>query len=419
MTTYDSLEQHLVRRMEEFGITRLADTTGLDRTGIDTASVVKPGTADVIWVYSGKGLSRSQARAVAIMECLERTCALWPGDQHSLLLGSAVDVGKRHPGETVWLPARFTEATRPGSAHMTFPWTAGLLLTDGSPVWLPADLVFSGRRPPAARTDSPFRVRTSNGLGAALDHDSAVAHALLEIAERDIVSHHEVIASHAGVSFLAAVAAVTGIESHWLGQLYRDDTTHAVTVDPQTVPDRARMLVERFSRVGLTVVIKALPNDFALPAFGVACLEYVTASQVLGCAGYSARCDPEEALISALLELAQTRATDLQGAREDRHDIEKQRLPEIPANHWLATPGRTTPFDVVAAMFDNRQGLPALSQIISAFACAGLDDMAVVSFPAPDSIHAVRVLVPGAETWHSTGGWSKLGPRLARKVNHG
>ena len=419
MPSFEDLEGLLMRRLEEFGISRLADTTGLDRAGIDTASVVRPGTADAIWVYSGKGLSRSQARVAAIMECLERTCALWPGDQRGLVVGSAAEVGERHRAATAWQPEYFTEATHPGSANMAIPWASGFRLSDGSPVWLPADLVFIGRRPASTRGQAPFRVRTSNGLAAAFDHDSAAAHALLEIAERDIVSHHEVIASHAGVSFLAAVAAATGIESRWLSQLYRDDTSLAVTVAPETVPDRPRRLIERFSRAGLTVVIKALPNDFGLPAFGVACMEYVTVAHVLGCAGYAARCDPEEALVCALLELAQTRATDLQGAREDRHDIEKQRLPEIPANHWLATPGDVTRFDVAASMFDLPEGLPALERIVSAFATAGLGDIAVVSFPAPDGICALRALVPGAETWHSTGGCSKLGPRLARKVNRG
>jgi ribosomal protein S12 methylthiotransferase accessory factor len=167
------------------------------------------------------------------------------------------------------------------------------------------------------------------------------------------------------------------------------------------------------------VIIKALPNDFGLPAFGVACMEQVTVAHVLGCAGYAARCDAEEALLAALLELAQTRATDLQGAREDRHDIEKRRLPEIPANHWLATPGEATQFDVAVSMFDTLWGLPALEHIVSAFARARLDKIAIVSFPAPDGIYAVRVLVPGVETWHSTGGCSRLGPRLTRKVNHG
>jgi ribosomal protein S12 methylthiotransferase accessory factor len=416
---YDNLEQHLMCRMEEFGISRLSDTTGLDRTGIDTASVVKPGTTDAIWVYSDKGLSRSHARSVAIMECLERSCALWPGNQRGLLVGTVADISERHPAETVWRPESFTEAGRPDCADTAIPWTSGFRIADGSRVWLPADLVFAGHRPLSTRGQVPFYVRTSNGLGAALDYDSAVAHALLELAERDIVSHHELIASHAGVSFLAAVAAATGIESKWLGQLYRDDTSYAVTVDPGTVPDRSRALIERFSQAGLTVVIKALPNDFGLPAFGVACMEYVTIGHVLGCAGYAARRNPEDALVSALLELAQTRATDLQGAREDRHDIEKQRLPAIPVNHWLATPGELTRFDVVASMFDRLNGLPALQHIISAFRSAGLDDIAVVSFPAPDGIYAVRAIVPGVETWHSTGGCSKLGPRLATKINHG
>lgn len=147
-------------------------------------------------------------------------------------------------------------------------------------------------------------------------------------------------------------------------------------------------------------------------------MESVTVAHVLGCAGYAVKCDPEEALTAALLELAQTRATDLQGAREDRHDIEKQRLPSLPANHWLATPGPPGEFGTVTSLFEApSQQEPILSQVIAAFTRAGLNELAAVTFPAPDGINAVRVVVPGAETWHATGGSSKLGPRLARKVN--
>jgi len=411
VTDYGALERALVPRMSEFGITRLADTTGLDRTGIPTASVVKPGTADVIWVYSGKGLSPSQARSVAIMECLERTCALWPSaDEVTVAVGSEL-------GTPVWAPDRFTEGSRPISDAAPTPWVAGSRLKDGQTVWLPADLVFTGHRPSGLNAASPFRVRTSNGLGAAFDLESATAHALLEIAERDIVSHYEVLSSHAGVSYLAAVAAHAGIQTEWLSDAYRDDVSLAVTVDANTVPPAALRLVDYFANAGLSLVIKALPNDFQLPAFGVACLEQVTVGEVLGCAGYAVRCNPDDALVAALLELAQTRATDLQGAREDRHDIEKRRLPRSLANHWLATPGEAVPYgetvDQFAPDMDRR-----LDRIVAAFDAAGLADIAVVEFEAPAGISAVRMLVPGAETWHSTGGFARLGPRLSGKVNH-
>lgn len=65
----------LMGRLNELGITWLADTTGLDRLGIPTWSC--PATRDRIWVYSGKGETVAQAQVSAIMECVERTAALW------------------------------------------------------------------------------------------------------------------------------------------------------------------------------------------------------------------------------------------------------------------------------------------------------------------------------------------------------
>lgn len=410
MIDVEQLESQLVRRMREFGMTRLADTTGMDRIGIDTASVVRPGTRDVIWVYSGKGTSRAQARVSAIMEALERTCALWPDDPRTVLT-------THRPGGECWSPELFTEPKR--NEHGPIPWVRGSVLVDRRPVWLPADLVFTGHRPPGMVAGGPFAVRTSNGLGAALDLESAITHALLEIAERDTVSHHELIASHVGVAFLAAVAAIAGIETGWLAHEYRDDVSHSVTVEIDSLPEPARVLTEKFQRAGLTLVVKALPNDFGLPTFGAACLEHVTIADVLACAGYATRCDPEDALVGALLELAQTRATDLQGAREDRHEIEKRRLAALPTGHWLATPGPAVTFATTRHLFAPFTREAILAQVLAAFDRAGLPEAAAVDFPAPDGIHAVRVVVPGAETWHATGGRSRLGPRLARKINHG
>jgi ribosomal protein S12 methylthiotransferase accessory factor YcaO len=188
-------------------------------------------------------------------------------------------------------------------------------------------------------------------------------------------------------------------------------------VDTATLPEPADSLCAAFRRAGLTLVVKALPNDFGLPAFGVACLEQITAWRVLACAGYAARTTPAEALVSALLELAQTRATDLQGAREDRHDIEKQRLTHWLEGHWLATPGPLAAYSKAIESF--RHDLePTVHGLAQAFERVGLTDIAVAEFPAPAGITAVRVLVPGAETWHCTGGEGVLGPRLGRQVNH-
>lgn len=418
----DEMERHLLARLNEFGITRLADTTGLDRTGIPTASAVRPGTRDVIWVYSGKGLTQAHARVGAVMETLERTSALWPA-AGGITVATATEL--RRSGAAVWHPSRFTEARRHDAnqaGNEVHAWVMATQLRDRSPVWVPADLVHTGHRPPGIGAVTPFPARTSNGLGAGPTREHAIRHALMEIAERDIVSHHEILASHAGVSFLAFAARTLALPTDWLATDYRDDTTTSVTLDLPTLPDPARDLVAAFTGAGLRVVVKALPNDLGLPTFAAACLDQITMGEVLACAGYATRTGSDDAVTAALLELAQTRATDLQGAREDRHDIEKRRLTATPGQHWLTTPGVPVSYPSAVGRFSWRgeQSTPSqdVDHLASALAAVGLDDIAVVDFPSPEGVHAVRVLVPGAETWHATGGEGSLGPRLTLRTAH-
>src|SRR5580698_8578765 len=76
-----SLEGTLARFGElrrRFGVTRLGDTTRLDRTGIPTATAIVPAGNDLISVYNGKGTSRNAAYAGAVMEAVERQVAAAP-----------------------------------------------------------------------------------------------------------------------------------------------------------------------------------------------------------------------------------------------------------------------------------------------------------------------------------------------------
>ena len=54
------------------GVTRLADITDMDILRIPNFSALLPGTEDYIWVYSGKGATKLDAKASALMESIER-----------------------------------------------------------------------------------------------------------------------------------------------------------------------------------------------------------------------------------------------------------------------------------------------------------------------------------------------------------
>lgn len=403
--TWSALEADLLPRLAEFGITRLADTTHLDVLSTPTASVTKPGTSDVIWVYSGKGQTRAQARVTAIMECLERTGALWSPEMPVVIETERV-LTRTH---AVWAPDRFTYRRRPGSSSDdALPWLCATGLRGATTVMVPADVCFNGPRP-ADMPASPFLLGTSNGLAAASSVEDALRHAMLEVIERDVVSQAEVRASHLGFRFLAAAVAAMGLSAGVMNG-FADDVEHGRTIRTGTLPGNARRIVERYVAAGLDVVVKELPNLFGLPAYGACAVEQSDLGRYLGCAGYAVRTNGRAAVEAALLELAQTRATDLQGAREDRHEPEKQRLDVRPDRHWLATPGATT------FAYVDHDGPADVSVILDHCAQAGLGEVAYVQFPGWPGIAVVRVVVPDAETWHVTGGWSDIGRRLRETV---
>ena len=62
---------------KRIGVTRVSDITYLDKLYIPNYSAILPGTDDFIWVYSGKGPTRSHAMASVLMESIERYCSLY------------------------------------------------------------------------------------------------------------------------------------------------------------------------------------------------------------------------------------------------------------------------------------------------------------------------------------------------------
>ena len=61
---------------EKVGITRIEDITALDKLNIPIYSASRPGAKEgAVSVYTGKGLTREQARVSVIMEAIERYSA--------------------------------------------------------------------------------------------------------------------------------------------------------------------------------------------------------------------------------------------------------------------------------------------------------------------------------------------------------
>jgi ribosomal protein S12 methylthiotransferase accessory factor len=265
-------------KLRAIGVTRVARVTGLDRTGLEVACAVRP-LGHVLQVSQGKGLDWAGAVASAVGEAAELHAAENP-DPRSIIWGSATELG----GE-VWLPDEVSGATSPALAgpEVVQGWVAAA--SDRGPVYVPASAVYCP--PGQVEWIGPATsVWTSNGLGAGPTLAHARRHGLFELLERAALN--EVLPT--GWSPRAARARLLEWKSPLLAALER--------------------------RGFPTFVFDCTPRGWAMPIVAALLFDR-EGGPIPVTAGYACRAKPSEAATSAVLEAAQSRVTEIHGARED------------------------------------------------------------------------------------------------------
>jgi ribosomal protein S12 methylthiotransferase accessory factor len=268
------------RLQRALGVTRVARVTGLDRAGVEVACAVRPG-GHVLQISNGKGVSWEQARASALSEAAE----LWAAERPApgLLWGSERELSDA--GESTIEPGSSTELVAPRlwSRDARIAWTRARLLVSGARVLVPAQMVYCPPQGSAPLGPAAFRWST-NGMGAHTQRAPALRHALLEALERDQLAR----ALPHGWTARAVAARKLDASKSAIWQRLRD----------------ARLLPHVFDLSG------------ALPVAGAVLVD-LDEGPVPATAGYACALTPEDAVRGALLEAAQSRLTDVHGARED------------------------------------------------------------------------------------------------------
>jgi ribosomal protein S12 methylthiotransferase accessory factor len=351
--------------MSVIGITRLADITGLDTTGLPTWSAVRP-LADrfSVSVTCGKGLRSIDARIGAVMEAVEYWSAE-PTATHVCcarmdeLDGPAVDP------QRLALPAW----SRAGAADR-LAWCGGWDVVRHAPVWVPANAVyFPFEQQPGRFLFTP----TTNGLAAGLAIEEAACHALAELIERDAWS-------------LVCARVWTG-----------EPLDHRPTLALESVPRAARSILEGFACAGIDVTVRVITSDIGVPTFHAMSVE-PGGGKTRVHEGMGAHPDAEVALGRALTELAQSRAADIQGSREDL-TYWRARATE---NAHAARGDPDRPRSVVSfasvPTFVSRDVRDDIDWMLARLQQVGLDEVIVVDLTSPRlRLPVVRVVVPGLE----------------------
>ncbi|MER6141313.1 YcaO-like family protein [Streptomyces sparsogenes] len=281
---------HRVRRPEEtwaiidglrerFGITRVADVTGLDTLGVPVMMAVRP-AARTLTVSQGKGASPLLARVSAVMESVE----LW----HAEYACPAPEL-KHTPACELALPYDVRDLQQHHGSLLSertpLDWVAGVDAVSGAGTLVPQAYVRVDYQVSQA-WQPPLLHGSTNGLAGGNSYGEAVTHALYEVIERD------------------CTAAV--------GSLPVSERRH---VDPSSVDDpMCAVVLDRIRDAGAWVEIVEVPNRWGLPCF----VTYVWSEDFPALAvGSGVHASPAVALSRAVTESAQSRLTAITGSRDD------------------------------------------------------------------------------------------------------
>lgn len=273
----------MLPKLSGFGITRVAQQTGLDRIGMPCFSAIRPNSFTLA-TSQGKGLTDDHARASAIMEAIEYAVAERPNVESFLSSAAAIE----QTGEAWFDPSPFLPASKSFDRSRTISWYRGQHLHTRRPIAVPADIVMLNGN---AR-DLKGVCQTTNGLASGNNEDEAVFHALCELIERDA-------------------------NTLWLLRsdgFRQNSAIDAAALDDPHVDD----LVSKITKAGLEFRLFDQTSVPGVPVFMALIGERSGSRRKFElAAGYGAHCSPAGAAIRAITEAAQTRITSIVGARDD------------------------------------------------------------------------------------------------------
>jgi thioglycine synthase len=399
------------------GVTRIADITYLDKLNIPNYSAVLPGTEDSIWVYSGKGPTRSQAKAGAIMEAIERYSSLSSHLSLTYVRGTYQELSKSY--KKVLHPNEVVEPVYPmyNSDNSILDFLPGFDLINNVTVLVPASLVLS-KYSPKYPVISPFWYSHTNGLASGNVLEEAICHALCEIIERDAISIADLCASFIPYTVLQNIqkSLQTGLNIDAIPPVseytFVDDSSLFPIVDISGIAkecEHINFLLKRFTSNNIPLLIKDITSkDLGIPSFVASSSEWIGEDYGLFAKGFGTHPDARIAIIRAITEVAQTRAVNIQGARDDLRRIRYKQNDEIYNRKWqfmsepqnkIKRKAKTIEFCQIDT-YSNADILDDIKLLLNRLKRAGLRRAIIVDLTNPNvGIPVVRAIVPGLETF--------------------
>ena len=268
------------------GITRIADITDLDRIGLPVFTAIRPTAEDgAISIYGGKGITKDHAKASAMMEGFERYSAEKQENDETII--STVDEistkGEYIDPKTLNLPQKYEKED---ISQIPLEWNLATDIISNKDYYVPSNAVFH----PYTHDNNiqSFFKSNTNGLASGNILEEAILHGMFEVIERDAWSIFEL--THKNYS-----------------QINLD------TIESELINNT----IEKFESNGIKIKLMDFTADIKVPTIAASADDTVTKDAGLLTLGMGTHLDPEIAVLRALTEVAQSRATQINGARED------------------------------------------------------------------------------------------------------
>ena len=264
------------------GVTRVTEITHLDRVGIPVYSAIRPSAAEgAVSIYAGKGATKEQAKASAMMEAFERYSAELPDEsENSFICGLFEELDGCMNPESLILPRLPFDLQK-----KELNWVKAVDVKDDKEYLVPADAVY---HPYDIKNNHNLFKSNTNGLASGNKLEEAIFHGIMEVVERDAWSLFEIKRKGA-------------------------PEINLENIDNPLIND----LLDKFKESEIDIKLVDLTSDVEAATIAAVSDDTVLKDPALLTLGVGTHLDPEIAVLRALTEVAQSRATQIHGTRED------------------------------------------------------------------------------------------------------
>jgi ribosomal protein S12 methylthiotransferase accessory factor len=373
------------------GITRVTDTTWLDRIGIPVFASIRPDALmGSLCVNAGKGLRPAEAKIGAYMEAIEFSFAQYNTAQLKLIKTTPRKIIESHEGQIAFNQFCMLYGFFADADSLIMAIEAEDVLRKKKAL-APAELVFI---PYSENPGQRLFGESSSGLASGNDLAEASVHAVCELMERDVQAFNHL-----------------------------RDRSCLVNLDRYSAETEA--LISKINIAGLSLSVRYTENCFGLAYFQAFIMEESLQAPISVATGSGLHPIKEIALIRAICEAAQSRLSHIHGGRDDiiervKYFEKKGRSAELQAVSRLRAEATSRAQTIDYSSINCQEAaIPTIESawelLIERLQRAGLSTvLRVLLSKTTDDITVVRIIVPGLETFEP--GLKRIGPRLLAYV---